>query len=172
MPALVNSRVGSSLGSKDEEGTSRCPRATKKSRNSRRMSAERIRENIPTPRRRGLTAERAVYCIDRLASRKAAPGEVSQQSPALDRTRHAVQLGDALGGQRRRERPPVALVGPLLGNGLVHQRPCDSHPQEVARQTSRPPPPLGAGRDIVASERQVVEQSGAIGPDQRGLDRV
>ena len=39
IPALVNSRVGSSAGTSDEEGTSRCPWATKKSRKSRRICA-------------------------------------------------------------------------------------------------------------------------------------
>src|SRR5215470_7728728 len=97
MPALVNSRVGSSLGSKDEEGTSRCPRATKKSRKSRRMSAERIRGNIPAAYRQELTAQHAIDGIDRLAPGKAAASEIGQQPPALDRTGEPVELSGALG---------------------------------------------------------------------------
>jgi hypothetical protein len=38
----VKSKVGSSAGTNDEEGTSRCPLATKKSRNSLRIVPEFI----------------------------------------------------------------------------------------------------------------------------------
>src|ERR1700680_4058752 len=38
MPALVNSKVGSFAGTKDDECTSLCPFCTKKSRNLRRIS--------------------------------------------------------------------------------------------------------------------------------------
>jgi len=37
---LVNSKVGSSAGTREELGTSRCPRAAKNARNLRRISAD------------------------------------------------------------------------------------------------------------------------------------
>src|SRR5262252_7043571 len=49
MPALVNSRVGSSAGTRLELGTSRCPRALKNWMNLARMSADFIRSNIVAP---------------------------------------------------------------------------------------------------------------------------
>src|SRR2546427_3084428 len=107
MPALVNSRVGSSLGSRDEEGTSRCPRATKKSRKSRRMSAERIRENIPTANRRPLTAQRGVHRLDGIPAGKPPPSEKRQEPSAFDWAGQAAEVGRALGGEGGRERPPV-----------------------------------------------------------------
>jgi hypothetical protein len=40
IPALVKSKVGSWLGTREELGTSTCPRARKKSRNCRRVALE------------------------------------------------------------------------------------------------------------------------------------
>ena len=54
MPALVNRRVGSSAGTNDEEGTSRCPLATKKSRNSRRIWADCMGREYKARRGRSL----------------------------------------------------------------------------------------------------------------------
>src|SRR5690242_16812882 len=147
MPALVNSSVGSSLGSKDEEGTSRCPRATKKSRNSRRIWAERIGQNIgerfpisyqPTPPRRpgACLSQRAGHGLQRLAAGEASSGKKGEQPPPLDRAREVAELGGALGGEGRRQPPPVGVRGPLLGDGAIHDAAGDPHRHKIPNQAS------------------------------------
>src|SRR5690606_21996494 len=84
IPALVNSRVGSSLGSSDDEGTWVWPRDVKKSRNRRRISADCIALKANGPRAlmrstaglpRGLTGEEAVDGSSTFLAAEATAGE-------------------------------------------------------------------------------------------------
>ena len=78
MPALVNSKVGSSAGTNDEEGTSRCPLATKNSRNSRRMWDDFMPGNISQA---SLAYHLAHHLADLVAGESAA-GEIRQHTAA------------------------------------------------------------------------------------------
>src|SRR5579859_7931592 len=160
MPALVNRSVGSSLGSRDEEGTSRCPRATKKSRNRRLIWEERIGQNIGG--RSGISyqlPEGARDRLQRLASRESPPGEERQEPAALGGTRQGAELRGALGGERRREGAAVGPRRPLLGDRALHVRPGHAQGQEIARKAGGAAAALGPRSDVVPGERRVIQQS-------------
>src|SRR5262249_16888134 len=153
IPALVNNRVGSSLGSSEAEATSRWPRATKKSRKRRRIFADSIRENIAP----GLANQRH-YRVTHQRSGKAAPREKREQPSPQHRPWQAAQLQQSLASELfnlGRLRP----LGKCGGKGPVHQPALDPENGEITTQSQWAAPPRGAGLDVVLHEAHIVNQA-------------
>src|SRR6202008_3166579 len=90
IPALVKSSVGSSAGIREDEGTRRCPRSSKKRRNRSRTSVA----FIPAP-----------DDLRNFRLRKTAPRQSVEDAPPAERRSEARPRRPQL-----RERPPQRLV--------------------------------------------------------------
>src|SRR4051812_11435296 len=139
MPALVKRSVGSSAGTNEEEGTSRCPLATKKSMKSRRIVPDCMME-IYVSRESGVRSRAALtdyllHYLRNIPSGKATPCQVCDDPAPLGLPGKPTELSGAFPGKRQRHGSFVAAFRPLGRQRPIDQGPLHPHREKIAGET-------------------------------------